>query len=119
MLWKIKLDKIKLISPNLNAHWTKRRNLSLKIQKMLKIETKIANPSLKLPANVTLCRIAPRIMDDDNLQSAFKGIRDGVAMLFFPDSKPGQKDNCKEIIWIYEQKKGASREYAIEITIDC
>lgn len=61
---------------------------------------------------VTLTRIAPRALDDDNNVAAFKGIRDGVADAL------GCKDNDPRITWRYAQKRGMPKEYAVEITIE-
>lgn len=49
---------------------------------------------------VTLTRVAPRKLDDDNLAFAFKGIRDEIAAYF------GVDDADPRIAWRYEQAKG-------------
>ena len=61
------------------------------------------------PLTVTFTRIAPRALDGDNLQSAFKAMRDGVADAF------GCKDNDPKLIWVYQQRREKPREYAVEI----
>lgn len=64
------------------------------------------------PLVVTLCRIAPRALDDDNLASACKAVRDGVADAL------GIKDNDPRVTWRYEQRRGAVKEQAIEIRVE-
>lgn len=68
---------------------------------------------LSLPCAITLTRIAPREFDSDNLRSAFKAVRDGIADVF------GVKDNDPRIDWQYAQRKGAPKQYAAEVVIEC
>lgn len=66
-----------------------------------------------LPVVVTLARIAPRALDDDNLAFAFKAIRDGVA------DGLGVRDNDPRVSWRYTQAKPArGGAPAIEIAIE-
>lgn len=48
-----------------------------------------------------LTRVAPRQLDDDNLQSAFKALRDEVA------AQVGIDDGSDRWHWEYHQRKGA------------
>ncbi len=57
---------------------------------------------------VTMVRISPRKLDDDNLAFAFKGARDQVA------AQLGFNDNDPNIAWHYEQETG---QQAIRITL--
>lgn len=54
-----------------------------------------------LPVTVTIVRIAPRALDDDNLAYAAKAIRDGVADAL------GVRDNDPRVSWRYAQEKPA------------
>lgn len=66
-----------------------------------------------LPVIVTLTRVAPRALDDDNLAFAFKAIRDGAADAL------GVRDNDPRVSWRYAQarpEKGAHP--AIEIRVE-
>jgi hypothetical protein len=49
---------------------------------------------------VTLTRVGPRALDDDNLAYAFKACRDSVAAYF------GIDDADPRIEWVYGQQKG-------------
>jgi hypothetical protein len=64
-----------------------------------------------LPVNVTLTRIAPRALDDDNLRGALKAVRDGVSDAL------GVDDRDPRVTWLYSQKRGRAREYAVAIDI--
>lgn len=64
------------------------------------------------PCTITLTRIGPRTLDDDNLASGFKAFRDGVADWL------GIDDGDKRLTWRYAQRKGKPKEYAAEVTIE-
>jgi hypothetical protein len=61
------------------------------------------------PCVVTLTRIGPKPLDGDNLQSAFKTVRDQIASLLRVD------DADPRVEWRYGQRKG---EYGVEIEVD-
>lgn len=63
------------------------------------------------PATITLTRIAPRALDTDNLSSALKHVRDGVA------DWCGTEDNDPLLTWEYSQEQGKPRDYAVRITL--
>lgn len=92
---------------NTRLHW--RRMASLK-----KKQKKIAALSMndveipELPLLVTITRIGPRKLDDDNLASACKYIRDQIA------TKVGVDDGSDLYTWRYEQRKG---KYSVEVEI--
>ena len=63
----------------------------------------------RLCLHVTLTRVAPRELDDDNLASAFKAIRDEVAAFV------GLDDGSKRFTWAYRQERGL---YAVRIRLE-
>lgn len=65
------------------------------------------------PWHVTITRVAPRSLDDDNLSGSAKAVRDEIAKwMGFDDSKKSP------ITWGYAQRKGSKPgEYACEIVI--
>lgn len=66
-----------------------------------------------LPVTVTIVRIAPRALDDDNLAYAAKAIRDGIADAL------GVRDNDLRVSWRYEQRKPAKGcKPAVEIRVE-
>jgi len=109
---------LRLVSEaNNTEHWTKKRKRKLQQQKMIGYLLNSQEKPPYFPVLVTLTRIAPRELDGDNLQMAFKSIRDALAGWLFPGKAPGQADSDKRIFWVYTQEKGQSKEYAVQITI--
>lgn len=102
---------IKLVSvANLREHWTAKASRTKRHRNLARFVMHAHAP--KFPVVVTLTRIAPRALDDDNLASAAKAIRDGVADAL------GVKDNNPAVRWQYVQRKGKPREYGVEIRIE-
>lgn len=69
------------------------------------------NRGAELPAPpllVTITRVGPRRLDDDNLQAACKYVRDEVA------AQVGVDDGSDQYTWRYEQRIG---DYAVEVEI--
>ena len=101
-------------SLNLREFWRTRANRNTSHRKEVYFGLRQAcpkfNPAL-LPCVVTLTRIAPRELDDDNLAGGFKSVRDGVADWL------AIKDNDKRVEWQYAQRKGAPRHYSAMIEI--
>jgi hypothetical protein len=61
---------------------------------------------------IQITRIAPRVLDDDNLRPALKAVRDEVAAwLGLPD------DRDQRVSWEYDQRRGKPGQYAVEIQI--
>jgi hypothetical protein len=96
---------------NLREHWAKRSKRA-KVHRLWgfcasrRAQTEAAWPwpwqddfeSLE----VTIRRVAPRALDDDNAASAAKGLRDGIADAL------GVDDRDPRVTWRYEQRKGPS-----------
>lgn len=91
---------------NKREHWARRAERT-----RLHRFAAIAVPAHPLPCVVTLTRIAPRALDDDNLRSAFKALRDGVA------DRLGVKDNDPRVRWEYVQERGKAKHYAARVDI--
>ena len=69
-----------------------------------------ANSPPTLPVTVTITRIAPRALDDDNLAYSAKALRDGIADAL------GVNDRDPRVSWAYAQERG--KPAAIRITIE-
>jgi hypothetical protein len=68
-------------------------------------------PKPGLPVRVTLTRLSAGTLDSDNLQGAFKGVRDAIATSYsIPDNDP-------RIEWAYAQEKCKRGTYRVRITI--
>lgn len=60
---------------------------------------------------ITLTRIAPRTLDDDNLVGRMKATRDEVARLL------GIDDGSPRLTWLYRQTKGEAHQHAVTVHV--
>jgi hypothetical protein len=101
---------------NARVHWSKRAARAKKeravVATVLRCQWMPHDEGKGPPTTCTLARIAPRMLDDDNLAGAFKSIRDEVAAFFGVDDGPKGP-----IAWRYEQRRGAPKEYAVQIAL--
>lgn len=81
-----------------------------------RVANAIRTTPTKPPYHVTLIRIGPRELDeDDNLRHAFKHVKDGVC-----DALGIKNDNDKsKITWAYAQEKSRYAAIRIEIEAKC
>ena len=88
---------------NLREHWSARARRARNHRESGRWHTAVAIMGNPLPARmrITLTRIAPRRLDSDNVASAFKGLRDGIADAL------GIDDGSPRLEWQYQQGKGA------------
>jgi hypothetical protein len=91
---------------NKREHWGKRAERT-KLHRF----AAIAVQPHPLPCVVTLVRIAPRALDDDNLVSGFKALRDGIA------KRLGVDDRDPRVRFVYDQRRGRAKEYAARVEI--
>jgi hypothetical protein len=90
----------------------------LKKQKGI-VQLVLKNCGIQPPCKVTMTRISPRDLDEhDNLRSALKHIVDAIADILIPGLKAGRADGDKSIQWIYEQKKGLPKEFALSLILE-
>ncbi len=73
--------------------------LAMKARRQSMLEV-VAHLTRGLSLEVTLCRVSPRELDDDNLASAFKSVRDEVARQL------GIDDRSKQVAWRCIQATG-------------
>jgi hypothetical protein len=66
-----------------------------------------------LPCIVTLTRLSPGTLDDDNLRSALKATRDGIAEKLGADDRPGSG-----IEWRYGQEICRRGDYGVRVEIE-
>jgi len=98
---------IKTISEaNQRGHWAKPYRRTAKQRQDIRLFLNTCRKPCR-PLDVWLIRIAPRTLDDDNLRSAFKGLRDEIADWL------GVDDGGSEVMWHYGQRKGKPKEYAV------
>ncbi len=91
-------------------HWAKKAR-RVKNQRFTAAAWTRSHLTRPLPVIVTLVRVAPRALDDDNLRGALKAIRDGVA------DGLGVDDRDPRVTWVYLQRRGAPGSYQVEIGI--
>lgn len=92
---------------NLRISWRK----MVRLKKQQKLATKLCMNGTAippLPLTVTITRVGPRRLDDDNLQGACKYVRDQIAAVV------GVDDGNSKYTWIYKQRTGG---YRVEVDI--
>lgn len=120
---------IKTVSEaNSTEHWTKKSKRH-KEQAFFVRMAYIQNiEQVHLPCTITMTRCSTRDLDSDNLQMAFKWIRDEISELVISDkivrtyqSKNGRtievrgRNDCHiDLTWIYKQKKSKKMGIIIE-----
>jgi hypothetical protein len=100
-----------LSAANLREHWAAKAR-RVKQQRQAVAMFIGGRPKPALPVVVTLVRIAPRALDGDNLQSAFKAPRDEIARWL------GCQDNDPRVTWVYGQRRAGVGEYAVVVRVE-
>lgn len=123
---RLDLDRISMIrikipiklgnEANSREHWAKKSKRH-KQQKMLVRAYMARYSGYPLPCIVTLKRFSPRSFDSDNLQTAFKYIRDAVSEYVTETKQAGMADSDPRISWEYCQEKTNEKEHYIIIQI--
>lgn len=107
---------IRLLSEgNVKEHWALKSKRQKRQKGIVRVMIKPGLRYFNLPATVTLTRLAPRTLDEDNLLYAFKHIRDEIADILIPGLAFGRADGDPRITWRYGQTK--ERVFAISIEI--
>ncbi len=95
---------------NAREHWAPRAKRAADHRRNATLVTR-STLLCPLPIVVTLTRVAPRALDDDNLRGALKATRDGVADAF------GVSDRDPRVEWRYGQRRGGVRVFQVEIAV--
>jgi hypothetical protein len=105
---------IQLVNPlnGSHGHWSKRAKRAKEERTLAGLMTRSLGFAPPLPCTITITRIAPRALDDDNLAASAKHVRDGIADAL------EIKDNDPRVQWCYAQRKGKPKEYAVEIAFE-
>jgi hypothetical protein len=96
---------------NAHTHWRARYKRAREQRDTVQIVLRATAAPPGLPCAVTMTRIAPRALDDDNLVGALKHVRDGVADWLCIN------DRDSRVSWTCAQRRGAARQYAVEVAI--
>lgn len=100
---------------NQKEHWAVAHKRHKKQKEGVKLYlTANAIPRM-FPVKVTMIRVGKRRLDSDNLQAAFKYVRDAIADYFIPGLQAGRADDDLGFYWCYDQIKG---EPSIVIQLD-
>ncbi len=95
---------------NRREHWAKRHKRTNMQRYIAKIFTCIEMSSqYGAVIRIKLVRYAPRELDSDNVCSALKAVRDGVA------DGLAINDGDKRIVWIYDQF--VSKTYGVDVEV--
>jgi hypothetical protein len=105
---------IKIISEaNMRQHWRKAAARKKQHRAIARsVLQQYARPMHGGAVRINLTRVAPRKLDDDNLQSGFKALRDGVADWL------GIDDGSSRLSWIYGQRKGNPGQYLADVVVE-
>jgi len=109
----VRVLPVRIVSEaNVREHWRKvaQRKQSHRRTALLMLRATPC-PCSDEQITITLTRIAPRTLDDDNLASGFKAVRDGVADWL------GIDDGSTRLSWRYAQRKGPPTVYEAEIVV--
>ncbi len=120
---------IKTVSEaNCSEHWTKKATRHKRQQWFCKLFFERYVKNIYLPCVVSMTRIGPRILDDDNLRFSLKWVRDEISECLIPEKRStyldkngklrhikGRADDDPRIIWQYYQEK--NKNYGVRIDI--
>lgn len=116
--FKIPIPKELLSEGNKRDHWYKLHARNRRKDKWLTAYLMKVYPiSPNETCAITLTRIAPRKLDDDNWITSCKHFRDWIADRLIPGLKPGIADSDPRLSWKYYQASAKS-EYALIIEVE-
>ena len=102
---------------NASWHWSKKHKVR-KLQKWM-VKTFVTQKRREIPESgpwqVILTRMAPRLLDEDNLVSAFKNITDAIAEIIHPGLAPGRADGLGDVKFEYRQEKAKIPTLRVQI----
>lgn len=103
---------------NIRSNWRVKSKLDRVHRTTARMRTNIKAKEiseLKQPLTIRLVRHSPRKLDSDNLQYAFKSLRDGVADAVWPELSHAKRDSHENVVWEYGQQKNKLKYITIEI----
>ena len=127
--WEVPIKTVS--EANISEHWINRSRRHRYQQRFVRLSYAKEMGKLNLPCEVTLTRLASRMLDDDNLCYSFKYIRDELSECIFPEKRKfyvtkkgkikhikGRADSDPRIKWHYAQEKSSRQGIRIEIVSD-
>ncbi len=97
---------------NRRDHWSVRSRRVKNQRQAVRLLWPWRTMALNFPLVVTLTRVSPRELDDDNLRGALKAIRDQVA-----DNLGLPSDRDRRVRWEYGQAKCKPREAGVRVVL--
>lgn len=107
---------MKIVSEaNRRDHWGAKMKRRQAQQWELEIEWRDANGHrpFQLPCRVRFVRTGPKLLDDDNLRSSLKSVRDQVAKLLGTHDAPDAP-----VTWLYDQIAVGTHDYSLRIEVE-
>lgn len=98
---------------NHREHWAKKAARAKRQRTVAWAELRgVQLPTFLGGLKIRLTRIAPRLLDSDNLAAGFKATRDGIADWLRVD------DGDRRLTFEYAQERGAPKYYAVRIEVE-
>lgn len=103
---------------NLNEGWRAKMRRVAKHNEVIEWQMFVDPIDIRVPCKITFTRIAPRMLDYDNLVFSFKNILDKIGKMLMPEKKIGHADGSGMIEVEYQQQKGGVREYKVIVNME-
>lgn len=95
-----------------HEHWRARQKRARLQRGVAALVCRSARFAPALPCTLRLTRVAPSVgLDSDNLPVSMKHVRDGIADAL------GIDDRDPRVTWTYAQRRGAAKQYAVEVEV--
>lgn len=108
---------IKILSEANNSdHWTKKRVRKDEIRNAIDHAWLVIDDKPKPPCRILISRIAPRLLDYDNLVYSMRAVTNRIAELLLPGLAPGRADGDARLRFEYAQEK-VPKTYSLRIKI--
>jgi len=106
MYKKIDVDCMVISESNKREHWRAAHARHKKQKATIRKSLTVENIPRLMPVKITMIRVGKKKLDSDNLQGAFKYVRDAIADYFIPGLLAGRADDDPGLHWEYSQTKG-------------
>ncbi len=127
--WTVNINTVS--EANSSEHWTLKSKRHKNQQLFVRLSFEKYVKDLRLPCLVTITRFASRDLDDDNLVSSLKWIRDEISECILPDKRgiyvdkkgkvkqiKGRADCDPRIRWSYKQERNSIKGIKVEIQFE-
>lgn len=98
-----------------SEHWSAKNKRHQSQKQQLQFSLAGAHVIVKTPAHVCFIRYSNRLLDDDNLVSSFKHVKDYFCDYLLPGLRAGRADAKLDITFSYQQCK--SKRKGTQVTI--